>query len=194
MKKIFIILVLILSLTSCNKKQEIINDKDNIDIKVDNINKEETKEDINITNDNKSEEVISDNTTSYNKDTFDINDTSNINTEDDVVTYFDNLKLSIKDKINNDTWDNTKEYISQAFKKMYGFCFKGEKIGNYTLSELSNTAKEKVIGTILEIDSLIEAKVPGYKDDFKESYNVMIDSLKTGLELLKKGISNIFTK
>ena len=77
---------------------------------------------------------------------------------------------------------------------MYGFCFKGEKIGNYTLSELSNTAKEKVIGTILEIDSLIEAKVPGYKDDFKESYNVMIDSLKTGLELLKKGISNIFTK
>ena len=194
MQKIFIILVLILSLTGCNKKQEIINDKDNIDIKVDNINKEETKEDINITNDNKSEEVISDNTASYNKDTFDINDTSNINTEDDVVTYFDNLKLSIKDKINNDTWDNAKEYISQAFKKMYGFCFKGEKIGNYTLSELSNTAKEKVIGTILEIDSLIEAKVPGYKDDFKESYNVMIDSLKTGLELLKKGISNIFTK
>ena len=174
-------------MTGCNKKQEIINDKDNID-------KEETNEDINITNDNKSEEVISDNTTSYNKDTFDINDTSNINTEDDVVTYFDNLKLSIKDKINNDTWDNAKEYISQAFKKMYGFCFKGEKIGNYTLFELSNTAKEKVIGTILEIDSFIEAKVPGYKDDFKESYNVMIDSLKTGLELLKKGISNIFTK
>lgn len=194
MKKVIILLFIFVLLIGCSKEQEKSNE--NIDTNIENSvdennnkNEEVNKEEIiiennnsptyNETNDNSNNELV---------------DTSDIKNEEDVVNYFQELKSKIKEKLNKDTWENAKEGIISSLNIAYGFCFKGEEIGGYTLNELSDNAKEKILNIVFDIDEFIESKSPGYKESFKENYNNLIESSKESLEIIKDKLTDIFKK
>lgn len=195
MKKVIFLLFIFVLLTGCSKdRDKIIDDIDtnleNNIVENDNnqnedINKEEQiTENSYVTEDNK----INNNSNS------ELVNTSNIKSEEDVVNYFVELKDKIKEKLNKDTWENVKESIVNALNIAYGFCFKGEEIGGYTLNELSDNAKEKILNIVFDIDEFIESKSPGYKESFKENYDNFIESSKSSLEIIKDKITDIFKK
>lgn len=219
MKKVIILLFFVFILTGCSQESNLnVNEKYNNDTIV---NKENINEEVVLDVESKDEDSVNSDTDSsgFNKESnekdLDINsitknenieknnvsdkidnelvDTSYIKTEDDVVNYFVKLKGKVVEKVNSDTWDNVKESVINGLNTAYGFCFKGEEIGGYTLSELSSDAKEKILKIVFDIDSFIESKSPGYKELFKESYDNMIESTKASLGLIKDKISNFFS-
>ncbi len=209
MKKIIVTLFIFLLLTGCQKDTK----GDNINININEMNNY-------INDDNSSSETNNTSNTNDNNDTNNkvedssINSSSNnnqnnnitqnkddntlleseenINSEEDVINYFSKIKDKIVDKLNSDTFENAKESIMEALDKLYGFCFKGEKIGNYTLKDLSSTAKEKIFNIVFDIDSFVESKIPGYKDLFKDGYDNMITSAKKALGIVKDKITDFF--
>lgn len=194
MKKVIILLFIFVLLTGCSKDKKKSND---IDINTENNvveNDNNQNEDIN------KEEQITENDNSIadvkinNLENNVLVDTSNIKSEEDIVNYFQELKNKIKEKLNKETWENAKESIINALNIAYGFCFKGEEIGGYTLSELSNSAKEKILNIVFDIDKFIESKSPGYKELFKENYDELIESTKTSLEIIKDKLTDILKK
>jgi len=201
MKKIIVLLIVLIILTGCNKNNDnyIENrEKENktnvITLENDNSNIEFNKE-IDLENNNYQEEKPNITYNIIEKNNNDILVTpSNVEKEEDVVNYFEELKNKIKEKLNKDTWENAKESIINTLNTAYGFCFKGEEIGGYTLNELSESTKEKILNIVFDIDRLIEEKSPGYKNSFKESYSTMIESAKNSLNLIKNKLSNIFDK
>ena len=203
MKNVIVLLFLVLILTGCTSKTDINRKENNIESNEDNVvdnTIEDNKENNNNNIDNESEndnniDDIIDNIEDINKkeEKDELIDTTNIKTEEDVVNYFVELKENVKEKINSDTWENVKETVMDALDTAYGFCFKGEEIGGYTLNELSESAKDKILNIVLDIDEFIESKSPGYKELFKESYDNMIESAKEGLGLIKDKISEFFS-
>jgi len=221
MKKVIILLFILISLTGCGKNNDnsnkdegkvkdstqeevsLENDEINMENKNQegNINFEETNNELeqaeeveNTNTDNINNDNYVDNNSNNNNTTDELVDTSNIETEEDVVNYFVELKDKIKEKLNKETWENAKESVMKSLNTAYGFCFKGEEIGGYTLSELSQSAKEKILNIVFDIDEFIESKSPGYKDSFKESYHNMIENAKESLGLIKDKIKEIFKK
>ena len=194
MKKVIFLLFIFVLLTGCSKDKDKQNDIDtntenniveNGNAQNKDIYKEEQiSENSYVTEDNK----INNNSNS------ELVNTSYIKSEEDVVNYFVELKDKIKEKLNKDTWENVKESIVNALNIAYGFCFKGEEIGGYTLNELSDNAKEKILNIVFDIDEFIESKSPGYKESFKENYDNFIESSKSSLEIIKDKLTDIFKK
>lgn len=195
MKKVIVLLFIFILLTGCSKNKEKENNDININIENiiiendNNQNKDIYNEEQKLENNN----VIVNDETNNNLDN-ELVDTSNIDSEEDVVNYFQDLKIKIKDKLNRDTWENVKGSILNALNTAYGFCFKGEEIGGYTLNELSDSAKEKILNIVFDIDEFIESKSPGYKESFKESYDNLIEKSKESLGIIKDKITDIFKK
>lgn len=201
MRKRIIILVIPLVLTGCENNNKKVLEKNN-----DYINNSSSEEIVSVTEEDKFLDVnnndISIDSDYYNKNIDDkqyqenneeiLVEDNNITCEEDVVNYFHKLKEKIIEKVNSDTWENVKQTVIETLDIAYGFCFNGEEIGGYTLNELSNSAKEKILTIVFDIDSFIESKSPGYKQSFKESYNTMIDSAKEGLGIIKDKIINVF--
>ena len=200
MKKVIILLFVLIVLTGCsknndssNKNDEKAKDNEIVDVSLENNDTDQyaDTEEIDTDNINDDNDNVLDNN-SNNNTTDELVDTSNIETEEDLVNYFSDLKDKIKEKLNKDTWENVKKSVMSALNTAYGFCFKGEEIGGYTLSELSDSSKEKILNIVFDIDTFIELKSPGYKESFKESYNTMIESAKKSLGLIKDKITDIF--
>lgn len=190
MKKFMFFLFIFILLTGCSNEKE--KSDDDIDTNMENNiveNENTNKEEQIIENNN----TITDNKTNNNSND-ELVDTSNIKSEEDVINYFLELKNKIKEKLNKDTWENVKGSVLNALNTAYGFCFKGEEIGGYTLNELSDSAKEKILNIVFDIDEFIESKSPGYKESFKESYDNLIEKSKESLGIIKDKITDIFKK
>lgn len=207
MKKVILILILLFVLSGCTININNYNDskKDNISQgevtdNSSNLNEEVIKDNsynnnYNNVSNNNSENIVNSGETYDNVSNNDeLVDTSNIKSEDDVVNYFVKLKEKVIEVSKSDTWQNVKGKVIEALDIAYGFCFKGEEIGGYTLSELSTSAKEKVLNIVFDIDAYLEEVSPGYKDSFKDSYHNLIDSTKESLGLIKDKLSDIFSK
>lgn len=214
MKKVIFISIILLTLTGCTininnydsnnsneKENEVVENTSNEN---NDITKEEVKEENNTSiNNNVSSNNYNTNTNDNTSDNNSNNsisnndelvDTSNIKSEEDVVNYFVKLKEKIIEISKSDTWQNVKGKVISALETAYGFCFKGEEIGGFTLKELSTSAKEKILNIVFDIDSYLEGVSPGYKDMFSESYHNLINSTKESLGLIKDKISDIFEK
>lgn len=191
MKKFLLIVLLLLCGCQSNNSKELSIQENDINsniissenISENNFNKEEKDQNKVVENPITNEDTIQENNT-----------TEDIATEEEVVDYFEKSKNTIVSKLDSDTWDNVKNSVKDLFQKLYGFCFKGEEIKGYTLSDLTTSAKEKVLRVFKELDEIIESKYPNYKDDFKDSYENMKDSAKTGLGIVKDTIKKIFSK
>lgn len=112
----------------------------------------------------------------------------NINyTEDDVVSYFESNESEIK---SGSFMEEFKDY----FIEMVDFIFYGTEIKGYTFNDLTSTGKIKVISTALKIDSYIEEKSPGYKDNIKSSSSRVYSNVKEKLTTLFLDISSNICK
>lgn len=170
-------------------KKEEKQEKEDIteNIKTD-ISNDKSKEEVNnnikneITNDNKEENITlspslkSDSTEENIKN----NKESNINSsysEDDLVNYFQNEADYVSVYQENESFGKK---AKNAFVTVIDFIFYDREIKGYTFSELSNTAKLKIIKLALTIDSKIDKYFPNYKETIKDKY----DNLKGKLASL----------
>lgn len=90
--------------------------------------------------------------------------------EQEVISYFETQSRMI------DTYqaqaDNPSilDTIKNGFVTVVDFLFYGKEIGGYTFSELTTTAKLKIISLGLTIDHKIDSYFPNYKETIKAGY------------------------
>ena len=161
----------------------IINEDNEVEGEVE----EETKEDINEdttskeeNNSNESVTVNYTNSTSYNEN-------NNVYVEEtkvdnrDAVTYFEDKEREVS---SGGTLEDFKGKFKNYFIEIVDFIFYDKEINGYTFDSLSNSAKLKVISTALKIDSMIDNKVPGYKETIWSSGNKIYSNVKERLVTL----------
>lgn len=87
-----------------------------------------------------------------------------VGAEEDVIAYFNQV---------NSEFDNSSS-ISQGLKQNFvtvvDFLFYGGKIKGKAFSELTTSAKLKVLKVALSIDKKIDSKFPGYKNELSDKY------------------------
>lgn len=88
-------------------------------------------------------------------------------TEEALIQYFDG-EVSEVDLHASDLSFTDKVKIK--FHDLVDFIFYGKEIKGYTFSELTTTAKLKVISLALKLDHKIDEYFPNYKEKIKESY------------------------
>lgn len=107
--------------------------------------------------------------------------TSVKNADDEVLSYFN--------KLNSDfNASSIKDSIKNGFITVVDFLFYNGKIMGHTFSELSDSAKLKVLSMALYFDSKIEKYFPGYKESISNTTtkiytNIKEKVVKTYLEL-----------
>lgn len=106
----------------------------------------------------------------------------NIKTEEDVVAYFENFESEINEKIDEGKLEAVKESAKNAAITGIDFIFYDKEINGYTFSELSDTAKAKILLIVNSIDNKLESHLPGYKQTIKEKYGNAYDAVTEKLD------------
>ena len=97
------------------------------------------------------------------------------NSEEEIVTYFENLKEGFNNNSNVD--ESLTSKLKTSFVSIVDFIFYGKEIKGYTFNQLTNNAKLKIVGIALVIDSKIDTYFPGYKETIKDKYTSIKASL-----------------
>lgn len=90
--------------------------------------------------------------------------------EEDVINYVSFMENEVN---NNSISDNIKD----KFIEIIDFIFYDKEIKGYKFSDLTTSAKIKIISMAIKIDSKIEEKIPNYKDTISSKYNDIKDRL-----------------
>lgn len=137
----------------------------------------------NISNNNSNVSNNSNNSTVKPNTNTNSNNSSNSvrNADTEVLSYFDDLKKDF-------SASSIKASVKSGFITVVDFLFYHGKIKGYTFSELSDSAKLKVLSLALYFDSKIEKYFPGYKESISNTtgkvyMNVKEEIVKTYLEL-----------
>ena len=89
--------------------------------------------------------------------------------EENIINYFKSLENEV------DTSSDEDETIGQKIKNKFVVCidfiFYDKEINGVKFKDLTNKTKLKIIEITLSIDSKIDNKFPGYKEDVNNSYN-----------------------
>ena len=172
---IIVIILLIIIFININKpnnknleNNELIDTNTNLD---DNIKDNNTSNNDNINNPNTSnnDNINNPNTSSNNN----IEDNNNI-TEDDVVNYVTLLEKEVESESNLEKF---KTKFKDGFITIIDFIFYDTEIKGYKFSDLTNSAKIKIIDSALKIDNKIEEYIPNYKESISSTYNKAKDKL-----------------
>lgn len=162
----------------------IINENNDVEEVQD---KEETKEET-IVDDTSKEERNANGNITINENSNSASYTNNSAYEDntvvdsrDPVTYFEDLEREVS---SGGTLEDFKGKFKTYFIEIVDFIFYDKEINGYTFDSLSNSAKLKVISTALKIDSMIDNKVPGYKETIWSSGNKIYSNVKERLVTL----------
>ncbi len=126
--------------------------------------------------------------------------TTNENVDSIVLNYVESVKTKLD---NYSTNESNKQTAKEYFCNIVDFIFYGGEIKGYTFSELSSSAKAKVVYYALIIDSKIDNKFPGYKDTLSDKYNdikakligkyiQIVEYVKTNEPELYEGLKNDF--
>lgn len=99
----------------------------------------------------------------------------------DAVTYFEDKEREVS---SGGSLEDFKGKFKNYFIEIVDFIFYDKEINGYTFDSLSNSAKLKVIGIALKIDSMIDNKVPGYKETIWSSGNKIYSNVKERLVTL----------
>lgn len=95
--------------------------------------------------------------------------------EEDVVRYFENMGNEVEKS------SSFKEKFKEYFIAVVDFIFYDKEINGYTFDGLSGTAKAKIIGIALKIDSKIEGYAPNYKENIYSTSNKVYTDIKDKL-------------
>ena len=167
-----------------NKDKDVISNKDMNDI-YDNSIVDEEKNDI-IDSEYINDELnnADDN---YLDGKIDVDSQKNYN-EEDVVSYFE----SMEEEIGNSS--AFKEKFKEYFITIIDFIFYDDEIKGYTFSELTGTARAKIIAIALKIDSKIEDYLPGYKENISSTTGKEYTDIKEKLVISYMDISTAICK
>ena len=101
--------------------------------------------------------------------------------EEEIVSFVENVEQKLENYNEDDK--NIKTEIKESFIKIADFLFYGGTIKGKTFSELSDSAKLKVLKLFFSIDSKIEKKFPNYKKEIsKVSGNVYTNLKEKAIE------------
>lgn len=179
---LLVIAVIIYFVSDDNLSEELLIDGD-----IENI-----VDDSNVINDSRDD---SDANTQNNNDV-EVEDTSDEgfekdnyeHTEEDVIDYFSVME----DEVENSS--SFKDKFKEYFVTVVDFIFYDKDIKGYTFSELSGTAKAKVISVALMIDNKIEEYIPNYKENISSTTNKVYADVKEKLVTLYMDVSTDICK
>lgn len=111
-------------------------------------------------------------------------DTSKASNENEVVSYVQEVEQEVDSLTRQSNNDKTvKERLEDTFITLTDFIFYGGTIKGMTFSELTDSAKEKVLSLYESIDSKIESYFPNYKENIKDAakkgYTTVVDKAKS---------------
>lgn len=179
---LLVIAVIIYFVSDDNSSEELLIDGDIGNIVDDSnvINDSRDDSDANTQNDNDVEaEDTSDE--GFEKDNYE-------HTEEDVIDYFSVME----DEVENSS--SFKDKFKEYFVTVVDFIFYDKDIKGYTFSELSGTAKAKVISVALMIDNKIEEYIPNYKENISSTTNKVYADVKEKLVTLYMDVSTDICK
>lgn len=142
----------------------------------------------NLKNTNKSNEkreIITNNTNDksiFNDKNLSINNNSYEN-KDNFVNYLENVNNEV-DKVNDEN------ILKNTFITLTDFIFYDREIKKTKFKDLTSSVKEKVLNIYEEIDSKIENKFPGYKENIKSNSLRTYNNIKGKLDDLRNNILN----
>jgi len=93
--------------------------------------------------------------------------------EEDIINYVEDISTN-----------STGDKLKSGFIKVVDFLFYNGEIYDKTFSELSNSAKIKIIELALKIDSKIDEYFPGYKESISNTTTKVYTNIKTKLVTL----------
>ena len=110
-------------------------------------------------------------------------DTAKANNEEEVVSYISEVEQEVEAlSQGQQNSKSVKEKLEDTFITLTDFIFYGGTIKGVTFSELTDTAKEKVLTLYENIDSKIEEHFPNYKENIKSTaergYNTAVSKAK----------------
>ncbi len=94
---------------------------------------------------------------------------STFQSESDLISYFQQELYTVSSNPNQEDM-TLREKIKNTFITIIDFIFYDKEIKGYTFSELTTSAKLKVIEIALKIDSKIDEYFPNYKEVIKDKY------------------------
>lgn len=146
------------------------NDKNDID---NNSNNQSNNEGANTTPNNNSNITSLNLPSNDNQQSTNNHPSTNTDTSADaqVLNYFYDLQSDFNAS-------NIKESIKSSFITVIDFLFYNGKINGYTFSELTNSAKLKVLSMALYFDNKIDKYFPGYKESISNTANKVYTNVK----------------
>lgn len=96
---------------------------------------------------------------------------SNINNEDDIVSYFRTLELETAKNTEESNFDKVKEKINNAFFTTVDFIFYDKPINGVKFNELTSKTKLEILNIASRIDNMIIKQFPNYKETIKDNGN-----------------------
>lgn len=118
--------------------------------------------------------------------------TSNEQKEEYIVDYFENAENKIDQILQSDSVKTIKTESKEVFVTLVDFLFYNGEIKGITYNELSDETKIKLLEIANNVDTKIEAKVPGYKDTIKDSagktYKYAREKISDGKDYLEQKI------
>ena len=103
--------------------------------------------------------------------------------EADVVEYFSDMEKEVRES------SSFKEKFKEYFITVVDFIFYDKRVCGYTFNELSGSAKAKIIGIALKIDSKIEEYIPNYKESISSTSSSIYNNVKEKLVTLYMDIA-----
>ncbi len=114
---------------------------------------------------------------------------SEITTENDFVNYIDDVSDEVDALVDKETISKSDEKtLKNTFIALTDFIFYDGEIKGKKFSDLTNSAKEKVIDIYTKIDNKIESKVPNYKETIKSTSKNAYNNVKEKAADLKEKI------
>lgn len=115
------------------------------------------------------------------------NDLNNYD-EQELISYFNDLNEEIDEIINEENIDQGLEKIGDIVATMIGFIWYGEEIKGITFDELSKDTKEIILDIYYKVDAKIENKIPDYKENIKDKYEIISKFIKDKYDDIKYNV------
>lgn len=110
-------------------------------------------------------------------------------TEEELTTYISEVNNDVDTILTQEELtEDDKLTLTNTFITLTDFIFYNGTIKGKTFNELTTSAKESVITLYEKIDSKIEEKFPGYKEEIKETSTKTYNNIKEKLTTLKDNL------
>ncbi|MDD2377425.1 MAG: hypothetical protein PHD10_02010 [Bacilli bacterium] len=166
---LFLVIVILLSMSGCNKKEkEIINDVNETTNHIVRDNEVVNKKEVAMVEEIKTVDEVA--------DTYDMPIDDEM-TEKETVSYFQTIETKINEYVNKENFEKVKDKVTDLFILSVDFIFYGTEINGVTFNELTEETKTQILRIVDRIDNAIEKKQPDYKIIIKEKTTKIYDNV-----------------